>query len=75
MAWKSPSRVAAWSMRELAISLVASHVIRITNYALPTVLRYWCELGRVCSQEELDARFLAAASAGMVGAVAKASAK
>lgn len=23
----------------------------------PSVLRYWCELGRVCSQEELDAHF------------------
>lgn len=23
----------------------------------PTVLRYWCELGRVCSQEELDSHF------------------
>ena len=23
----------------------------------PDVLRYWCELGRVCSQEELDAAF------------------
>jgi hypothetical protein len=25
----------------------------------PDVLRYWCELGRVCSQEELDAHFMA----------------
>ena len=23
----------------------------------PDVLRYWCEIGRVCSQEELDAAF------------------
>lgn len=23
----------------------------------PDVLRYWCELGRVCSQPELDAHF------------------
>jgi hypothetical protein len=23
----------------------------------PDVLRYWCELGHVCSQEELDAHF------------------
>ena len=23
----------------------------------PSVLRYWCELGRVCSPEELDAHF------------------
>ena len=23
----------------------------------PAVLRYWCELGRVCSQEEVDAHF------------------
>lgn len=26
----------------------------------PNVLRYWCELGRVCSQEELDVHFSAA---------------
>ena len=25
----------------------------------PDVLRYWCEIGRVCSQEELDAHFVA----------------
>ena len=25
----------------------------------PSVLRYWCELKRVCSQEELDAHFAA----------------
>ena len=25
----------------------------------PSVLRYWCELGRVCTQEELDAHFSA----------------
>jgi hypothetical protein len=29
----------------------------------PGVLRYWCELGRVCSQEELDAHFAAEVSA------------
>jgi hypothetical protein len=23
----------------------------------PSVLRYWCDLGRVCSQDELDAHF------------------
>jgi hypothetical protein len=23
----------------------------------PDVLRYWCEIGRVCSQQELDAAF------------------
>ncbi|MFZ2643767.1 MAG: hypothetical protein WA117_22435 [Verrucomicrobiia bacterium] len=32
----------------------------------PSVLRYWCELGRVCSQEELDAHFSAAEMVGMV---------
>jgi len=26
----------------------------------PSVLRYWCELGRVCMQEELDAHFAGA---------------
>ena len=25
----------------------------------PDVLRYWCEIGRVCPQEELDAHFTA----------------
>jgi hypothetical protein len=25
----------------------------------PDVLRYWCELGRVCSQDELDTHFTA----------------
>ena len=25
----------------------------------PSVLRYWCELGRVCTQKELDAHFAA----------------
>jgi len=28
----------------------------------PSVLRYWCELGRVCSQEELDSHFTESAS-------------
>lgn len=37
----------------------------------PSVLRYWCELGRICSQDELDAHFSAAASAEMVGSVAE----
>ncbi|NQU11992.1 DUF2442 domain-containing protein [bacterium] len=34
----------------------------------PSVLRYWCELGRVCSQAEVDAHFAAPARppAGMV---------
>lgn len=40
----------------------------------PSVLRYWCELGRVCSQEELDAHF-SAASTDMVGMVAEPTAK
>ncbi|MCX6898322.1 MAG: DUF2442 domain-containing protein [Verrucomicrobia bacterium] len=41
----------------------------------PSVLRYWCELGRVCSQEELDAHFSVAASAEMVGMVAESPVK
>ena len=33
-----------------------------TGYDIcPDVLRYWCEIGRVCSQEELDAAFAPAA--------------
>ncbi len=38
----------------------------------PTVLRYWCELKRVCSQEELDAHFasLAPTNAGRVAETA-----
>jgi hypothetical protein len=41
----------------------------------PSVLRYWCELGRVCSQEELDAHFSAAVSAEVVGMVAESPVK
>ena len=29
----------------------------------PDVLRYWCEIGRVCSQAELDAHFTALSAA------------
>jgi hypothetical protein len=35
----------------------------------PSVLYYWCELGRVCSQEELDTHFVPLTSA--VGVVAE----
>jgi hypothetical protein len=41
----------------------------------PTVLRYWCELGRVCSQEELDKHFASVLSAGTVSAVAETRAR
>jgi len=41
----------------------------------PSVLRYWCELGRVCSLEELDAHYSAAESAEMVGMIAEPRAK
>ena len=37
----------------------------------PSVLRYWCELGRVCSQEELDEHFSAAFATATVSAVAE----
>ena len=39
----------------------------------PSVLRYWCEIGRVCSQEELDAHFEAVHAASLpVGRVTEA---
>ena len=37
----------------------------------PDVLRYWCEIGRVCSQEELDAHFTALYAAPPVAKVAE----
>ncbi len=45
--------------------------VRVQNGALswpngadicPSTLRYWCELGRVCAQEELDAHFSGSAT-------------
>lgn len=41
----------------------------------PTVLRHWCEIGRVCSQEELDAYFSSAAPAAVAGSIAESPAR
>ena len=37
----------------------------------PSVLRYWCKLGRVCSQQELDDHFASELSAQTAGSVAE----
>jgi hypothetical protein len=42
----------------------------------PSVLRYWCEIGRVCSQAELDAHFEAIHTAPLTaGKIAEAKGK
>ncbi len=41
----------------------------------PSVLRYWCELGRVCPKKELDAHFSAATSTEVVSMVAESPVK
>jgi hypothetical protein len=41
----------------------------------PSVLRYWCELGRVCPQEELDSHFTEPASRRVAETRAKYSRK
>jgi hypothetical protein len=41
----------------------------------PDVLRYWCELGCVCSQRETDDHFASAMSAGTMSSVSEPKAR